>query len=293
MKVDGWSIEQRGAFEPLVDEAIFGRVQRLLSGKRLGREYLRTHPDFPLRHFVRCDSCGGPITGSWSKGRSRRYAYYHCPKQTCRAVTERKEAMEAAFVELLEQLKPQPAYLRLFKEVVLDVWKQRQAQAAHAARALRRRLDELQALKDRLVGAFVYRQQIDQQTYERETNLLNDKIDAVRGEMADATADEIDVEGVVRYAEFVALNAARLWQQASTEQKQPLQAALFPEGLRFGSGGFRTPVTSLFFRKMEAGPIDGSRVATLAGFEPAISTLKGWRAGPLHHRVGDRPDPVV
>ena len=26
-------------------------------------------------------------------------------------------------------------------------------------------------------------------------------------------------------------------------------------------------------------------VATLVGFEPTISTLKGWRAGPLHHRV--------
>ncbi len=29
-------------------------------------------------------------------------------------------------------------------------------------------------------------------------------------------------------------------------------------------------------------------VATLEGFEPSISTLKGWRAGPLHHRVGKR-----
>ena len=26
-------------------------------------------------------------------------------------------------------------------------------------------------------------------------------------------------------------------------------------------------------------------MATLEGFEPSISTLKGWRAGPLHHRV--------
>jgi hypothetical protein len=26
-------------------------------------------------------------------------------------------------------------------------------------------------------------------------------------------------------------------------------------------------------------------MATLVGFEPTFSTLKGWRAGPLHHRV--------
>ena len=28
--------------------------------------------------------------------------------------------------------------------------------------------------------------------------------------------------------------------------------------------------------------------ATLVGFEPTVSTLKGWRAGPLHHRVSGR-----
>ena len=29
----------------------------------------RNHPDLPLRGFVRCDVCGRPLTGSWSKGR--------------------------------------------------------------------------------------------------------------------------------------------------------------------------------------------------------------------------------
>ena len=27
----------------------------------------RAHPDFPLRAFVRCESGGGDLTGSWSK----------------------------------------------------------------------------------------------------------------------------------------------------------------------------------------------------------------------------------
>jgi hypothetical protein len=30
----------------------------------------RAHPDFPLRGFVRCESCRRGLTGSWSKGRS-------------------------------------------------------------------------------------------------------------------------------------------------------------------------------------------------------------------------------
>jgi hypothetical protein len=55
-----------------------GRV--VVSGPRQ-----RNRPDFPLRGFVRCEACGRPLTGSWSKGRNGRYAYYHCQRQ-CRAV---------------------------------------------------------------------------------------------------------------------------------------------------------------------------------------------------------------
>ncbi len=40
-------------------------------------------------------------------------------------------------------------------------------------------------------------------------------------------------------------------------------------------------------RKDQASAAKGI-LATLEGFEPSISTLKGWRAGPLHHRVWDR-----
>jgi hypothetical protein len=42
----------------------------------------RNHPDFRLRGFVRCDVCGRPLTGSWSKGRNGHYAYYHCQKRS-------------------------------------------------------------------------------------------------------------------------------------------------------------------------------------------------------------------
>jgi Recombinase len=70
------------------------------------------HPDFPLRRFVSCASCSIPLTGSWSKGRAKRYAYYHCRK--CRQVKVSKPILESRFVELLAQLKPDPAYMALF-----------------------------------------------------------------------------------------------------------------------------------------------------------------------------------
>src|SRR5215204_3937405 len=70
---------KRGDFEPLISEDLFYRVQAVLSGRVPSTApQQRAHPDFPLRGFVRCESCGRGLTGSWSKGRSEYYAYYHC-----------------------------------------------------------------------------------------------------------------------------------------------------------------------------------------------------------------------
>jgi hypothetical protein len=60
-----------GDFEPLIAEDLFYRVQAILSGRFPSTTpQQRAHPDFPLRAFLRCESCGRGLTGSWSRGRS-------------------------------------------------------------------------------------------------------------------------------------------------------------------------------------------------------------------------------
>jgi hypothetical protein len=75
---------KRGGFERLIPEELFYRVQAILSGRvPTTTPRQRAHPDFALRGFVRCHSCGRGLTGSWSKGRSEYYACYHC-RRCCR-----------------------------------------------------------------------------------------------------------------------------------------------------------------------------------------------------------------
>lgn len=80
-----WGIDRPGDFTPIVSEEIFQRVQLVLAGRRttITSPYHKQHPDFPLRHFVRCDRCHKPLTASWSKGRSKKYAYYRCARAEC------------------------------------------------------------------------------------------------------------------------------------------------------------------------------------------------------------------
>jgi site-specific DNA recombinase len=63
---------KRGDFEPLISEELFYRVQAILSGRVPSTApRKRAHPDFPLRGFVRCESCGRGLTGELVEGPER------------------------------------------------------------------------------------------------------------------------------------------------------------------------------------------------------------------------------
>ena len=89
----------KGDFEPVVPESLFRRVQVVLAAPSATPHDLN-NPEFPLRRFVACAVCATPLTGSAPKGRSKRYAYYHC--RVCKGISVRKEQLEARFVALLE-----------------------------------------------------------------------------------------------------------------------------------------------------------------------------------------------
>ena len=127
---------KRGDFAPLISEDLFYRVQAVLAGRLPSTTpRQRAHPDFPLRAFVRCESCGRGLPGSWSKGRSEYCAYYHC-RPGCRAVNVSKAMLEGLFADDLALLQPTPGYMRLLKESVLQIWRHGRRPFARSLRML-------------------------------------------------------------------------------------------------------------------------------------------------------------
>jgi hypothetical protein len=55
---------------------------------------------------------------------------------------------------------------------------------------------------------------------------------------------------LLNYAEYLALNPARLWQEAGPEQKARLQVFLVPSGLTWDSERFGTVESGLFFSRL-------------------------------------------
>jgi hypothetical protein len=126
-----------------------------------------------------------------------------------------------------------------------------------------------------LVDAFVYREAIDQEMYESQLARLNEEIALVEMRKHDSELEALDVEGLLAYAEFLILNARRLWEEARVDQRQRLQRFFFPDGLTFAEGRVGTARTGLFFNELGDDSAPETTLATLTGFEPVIFTLKG------------------
>jgi site-specific DNA recombinase len=268
--VRGWGEPVRGDFQAIVPQETFDVAQAILAGKRLpATAYQRNHPDFPLRQFVKCGSCGKPLTGSFSTGRAkRRYGYYHCQNGGCKGTSVKRSDLESQFMEYLKRLQPRPAYVKLFKEVVLDVWRLRQQHNLTLSVSLERKISDLRAKRERLDEVFIYEKAIDHRTYESQKHKLGEDLLLAEMERREAATAECDIEGVLNFAEHVMLNASRLWAEFSLEQKQRFQRLLFPQGVRFQDGEFGTDAISPVFNGLQPSENEKQSLATLTGIEP-------------------------
>ena len=218
-----------------------------------------------------CGHCETPLTGSWSTGRAKKYAYYHCRK--CGGVKATKRDMEDAFLTLLGRLQPESGYMRLFNEIILDVWNARLGETKKLRSRLETVVQQKQQGLDRIEAAFLDEQSIDRQTYECQRDKRREQLSLAEMELGDAVLDDLDVEGLLGFAEHVLTDAARLWAELGIDGKQELQQALFPEGVSFDGEEFGTAVTCLAFKQLADNGEAESSLASPRGILPF--TMRG------------------
>ena len=228
-------------------------------------------PDFPLRGYIRCESCGKPLTAGWSKGRSDYYAYYHC-RGRCRAVNITKAKLEELFVEELTRLQPTPGFMRLVKDRVLAAWRAMQVDARQRIAEIERKQKSIREKLDRLDQVFLFERSIDIETYDRHRDKLREELTLAQMDRHSSELEEMDVEGILAFAERVLPSASNLWVQSSFTQKQRLQQVFFPDGIRFdGKKLVGTGITLPVFNYLS--PVSGSKkdLVDLTGIEPVTS----------------------
>lgn len=75
---------------------------------------------------------------------------------------------------------------------------------------------------------------------------------------------------MLNFAQHVILNATQLRTEFSSDQKQWLQKVLFPQGVTFADGIYKTTETCLIFKLLQESEVGKTSLATLPGIEPGL-----------------------
>jgi hypothetical protein len=199
-------------------------------------------------------------------------------------VNVNKARLEGLFVDELALLQPTAGYMRLVRDRVLHVWQQVTYDVKDRAADAERRVNASQQKLDRLDEAFLYAQTIDLTSYERQRDRLREELTLAQIDRHAEAVEEIDVAGILAFAERVLPRAADLWVQASLDQKQRLQQLFFPDGIAFDGNRFnRTGATAPFFKYLAPEEIAEEKVVSRDGIEPSTRRLRERR------RLDSRP----
>lgn len=259
-----WGLRASGNFEPLVPQRLFDGVQDVLQGRAVvANAHQRNNPDFPLRVFVRCGICEQPLTGAWSTGRKKKYAYYRCRRSKCDLPMVRRDDLETKFIHLLKKLTPETELIAQFTSAVKSQWRRRQGDAEAEYATVEQRLSQLKERKNKLIDLRLDGE-IDQPSYRSKDEHLSTDIESAEQELRLAESRFLDLEGVLAFAEKIITSPARLWLESSLDQRQKLQKTFFPGGLAFDGQEFGTAPSSSFFSLLAGYSDEDSVLASLS-----------------------------
>jgi len=132
----------------------------------------------------------------------------------------------------------------------------------------------IQQKMDKLDEAFLYSEAIDVMTYGRQRDKLREELTLAKIDHHAEAVDELDVEGILAFAERILPRASDLWVQASLDYKQRLQQLFFPEGIAYDGNRFnRTAETAPLFNYLAPSKSADERVVSRRGIEPAATPM--------------------
>jgi site-specific DNA recombinase len=262
----------RGLHEPIVSQALFDDVQAVLAGRSPGAAPKRKlNPAFPLKHFMKCDSCGVPLTGGFCTGRSKRYAYYWCRNPNCYEVKLTGERLEADFLALLRRLRPYAGDVANVPQMAAKVWAAAQGDTEKEVRLLEGRLAGQKRRKRKLLDSMLDGK-ISDATYKEAEVEFCVEIAVLEKELRALDSQQMTQDAFLRFVNLHMVDVAGAWQLATVEQKHRVQNLLFEGGLFYSEkAGILNRSNSCLFSTLEL--LRGSEVslASPTGFEPVLS----------------------
>lgn len=109
----------KGIHEPLIPETLFYEVQRIITTKRrVNAKKEDLNATFFLKGFLVCPLCNRKLSGSFSRGKTKRYPYYHCHGRCKTRINA--FLLNNRYQDKLQQLVLSSKAVALFKHILED-----------------------------------------------------------------------------------------------------------------------------------------------------------------------------
>jgi len=278
-----------GLHDALIRPSVFYEVQDVLEGrKRKLKTKVVTQDMLALKGFVTCLKCGKVLTGSASKGRTAHYHYYHC-NATCGYRTRAEEA-NSIFENHLKEYALNPCAATLFKQVIMDVYKNEHLVTSSSRKQY---IDRITTLNNKVTKAreLLLNEDIEAADFravkleaEREITVLESNISELRSN----NMGQGEIEKILDLALISLTSIDKVYCKSDHYGKRKLLGSIYPEKFNLEQLKVRTAKRGEVFQfiYMINNELGGNKNGTNdvfyhlsqevipLGFEPRTPTLK-------------------
>ncbi len=247
-----YGLEVQGQHAPMISEELFYRVQAILDGRNrnaspnIAKRSLDS-PEFPMRRLVNCSRCGHSFTGSWTKGKNQRYAYYFCVKRcgpksnvALQAIDDEREKLLAKLSLKPETIELIQAYLRHTYYLRIGAVKQKRDRADVE---LKQVYTTRQVLIEKNLSG-IYSDDI----FKEQNKVLEEKIKGIRVSKNDDVLGKYNLEAITKFIEDKFKNLNETFATSDLERKRVLMCWIFPKGLTWSYPGYSNTQIGPFYR---------------------------------------------
>lgn len=226
-----------GQHEGIISEAQFNEVQEVLDGKKRLYQVKKEPTDLQLRGHLVCPNCGKLLTGSASRGRSRRYFYYHCVSP-CRTRFKAMDTNEL-FEKELRKYVARPGMGELYGDVITNLYKQKNQGQRDDFKQLKNELEQ-ENLRLTKARNLLLNDEIDPADYRLIKAGCEKKINSLEAQIFSTDRTEINISDLLEKAFCSLEKLDRLFVDGDLKKRRQIVGSIFREKLVFDGINYRT-----------------------------------------------------
>ena len=276
----------KGKHQPLINLDTFEKIQRRLKRESLGKTIrIDTSSDFPLRGLIICSECGKHLTGSWSRGRSKKYPHYWCCNFACTAKgkTISRKIIESKFEELLKQNKLKDGVDSLVVTIFDRVWKDELKNIENREVVILQKRSSVEGQINELTDLILEtKSDMLKRTYEKRLEAMANQLEKIDNRKISETDLDLPYRTALGKAIQMLKNPYEIWGKLDVIEKQKLFFFVFEGKLSFSrTDGFRTDEKSYAVRLFEELVSKDTYLVDHVGLEPTTSYMPCKRSSQL------------